>query len=247
MTVLSEELARLSLAAESYGEVAAPFDAVMRVFMMRSLEPHFVEGNCLQVGCAHGDQTSKLLERFASLTVLEPVAAFIDQARARVGGRANFVQGLVETFETERRFSNIIFSHVIEHVSDPVTCIRRLGHLLAPRGRLFIVAPNAEAPSRRIAVKMGLIGHLEALSAADVAVEHRRVYRMDTLLNDVAQSGLAVMASGGIFYKPLANFQFDALIGTEVLSEGFLEGCYQLGLERPTECASLFIVAQSIR
>lgn len=246
MKDLAEELARLHSAVSSYGEAAGPFDVLMRKFMMRSLEPYFVDGNCLQIGCAHGDQTSQLLERFPSVTVLEPVEAFIADAKARVDGRAQFVQGLIETFDTHQRFSNIVFSHVIEHVVDPVDCVRRLGCLLAPGGRLFIVAPNAEAPSRRIAVKMGLIGHLEALSAADVAVEHRRVYRMDTLLHDVAQSRLGVVAYGGIFYKPLANFQFDALIGTSVLSDDYLEGCYQLGLERPSDCASLYVVAQAV-
>lgn len=240
---LAAERARLASVTGSYGEGAAPFDAAMRGFMMRTFEPFFGEGPCLQVGCAHGDQTSLLVERFDDVTVIEPAAEFLAHAKARIGDRATFVEALVETFETERRFETIVFSHVLEHVADPVDCLKRLGDLLTPTGRLYVIVPNAEAPSRKIAVKMGVLSHLEALSEADVGAGHRRVYRLDTLGRDVAAAGLSAQASGGIFYKPLANFQFNALIGGPLIGEAFLEGCYQLGRENPADCASIYVVA----
>jgi 2-polyprenyl-3-methyl-5-hydroxy-6-metoxy-1,4-benzoquinol methylase len=215
----------------------------MRVYMMRTFEPFFGDGPCLQVGCAHGDQTSLLLERFDEVTVIEPTPVFIAAARAKTGGRAVFVEALVETFQTVERFETIIFSHVLEHVADPVDCLARLGRLLTPTGRLFVVVPNAEAPSRRIAVKMGVLSHLEDLSAADSAAGHRRVYRLDTLCRDVRAAGLAEHQVGGIFFKPLANFQLNALIGGPLIGDAFMEGCYRLGREDPASCASLYVIA----
>ena len=241
----STERERLAAAVASYGEGAAPFDALMRDYMMRTFAPWFGDGACLQVGCAHGDQTSLLLDRFNDITVLEPDPTFIAHTRARLGDRVAFVEGLLEDYETDRRFDTIIFSHVLEHVIDPVVALRRLGELLTPGGQLYVVVPNAEAPSRRIAVKMGLFSHLEGLSAADEAAGHRRVYRMDTLQRDVAAAGLTAEHSGGILYKPLANFQFNALIGGPLIGEAFMEACYALGHERPTECASIFVVAKA--
>jgi 2-polyprenyl-3-methyl-5-hydroxy-6-metoxy-1,4-benzoquinol methylase len=238
------ERRRLDQAVESYGEAYAPFDAAMRGYMMRSLEPHFRDGPCLQVGCAHGDQTSLLAARFNDLTVVEPARAFVEIAAARAPAGVRFVEALIEDFETERRFANVVFSHVLEHVEDAVACLRRLGALLAPGGRLFVIVPNAEAASRRIAVKMGVLEHLEALSVADVAAGHRRVYRLDTLVADSRRAGLAIAETGGIFFKPLANFQFDALIGGPLIGEDFMEGCYQLGKEQPTFCASIYLVAE---
>jgi 2-polyprenyl-3-methyl-5-hydroxy-6-metoxy-1,4-benzoquinol methylase len=215
----------------------------MRVYIMRTFERRFRDGPCLQVGCAHGDQTSLLAARFADLTVLEPVPEFLAQTRKRVGARATFVQALIETYETDRRFETIFFSHVLEHVHDPVASMAKLGSLLSRTGRLFVIVPNAEAPSRRIAVKMGVLEHLEALSRDDVAAGHRRVYRLDTLCRDVQAAGLAIEDSGGIFYKPLANFQFNALMGGPLIGEAFMEGCFQLGREQPTSCASIYVVA----
>ena len=236
---------RLARAVASYGEGAAPFDLRMRDYMMRTFQPWFQDGACLQVGCAHGDQTSLLLQRFEDLTVLEPDTVFITHTRERLGDRAVFVQALLEDYETDQRFDTIMFSHVLEHVADPVMALRRLRALLRPGGRLYVVVPNAEAPSRRIAVKMGLFSHLEGLSEADEAAGHRRVYRLDALQRDVAEAGLTAEHSGGIFYKPLANFQFNALIGTPLIEDAFLEACYALGRERPSECASIFVVARS--
>lgn len=241
----SSEHARLAAAVASYGEGVAPFDGLMRGYMMRTFADWFQDGACLQVGCAHGDQTSLLLERYDDLTVLEPDPTFIAHTRARVGERAVFVQALLEDYETDRRFDTIVFSHVLEHVADPVAALRSLGGLLKPGGRLYVIVPNAEAPSRRIAVKMRLISHLEGLSVADESAGHRRVYRLDTLQRDVAAAGLEAEHSGGIFYKPLANFQFDALIGGPLIGDAFMEACYALGQERPSECASIFVVARA--
>ncbi len=241
---LAAEQARLEGVTGSYGEGAAPFDAAMRGYMMRTFEPFFGTGPCLQIGCAHGDQTSLLLARFPDVTIVEPVHEFIEQARARAGGRGEFVEALIETYRTARRFETIIFSHVLEHVADPRAALATLGGLLTPTGRLFVVVPNAEAPSRRIAVKMGVLTHLEDLSAADVAAGHRRVYRLDTLCRDVRAAGLTAARTGGIFFKPLANFQLDRLIGGPLMGDAFLEGCFQLGQEDATSCASVYVVAE---
>lgn len=237
------ERARLEAVIGSYGQVAAPFDAAMRGFMMRAFEPFFRDGPCLQVGCAHGDQTSLLVERFAEVTVVEPTAAFIAETRRRVGDRARFVQALVEDYDPEDRFETILFSHVLEHVADAPGVLAKLASLLTLSGRLFVVVPNAEAPSRRIAVKMGVLDHLEALSADDLAAGHRRVYRLDTLCRDIRAAGLPIEHTGGIFFKPLANFQLNALIGGPLMGESFLEGCYQLGREDAASCASIYAIA----
>lgn len=238
------ERQRLEQVVASYGEAYAPFDASMRGYMMRTLAAHFRDGPCLQIGCAHGDETSHLAERFADLTVVEPARAFLEIAAARAPPFVRFVEGLVEDFETDRRFEMIFFSHVLEHVEDPVACLRRLGALLSPTGRLFVVVPNAEAASRRIAVKMGVLEQLDSLSAADLAAGHRRAYRLDTLVADARRADLGIADTGGVFFKPLANFQFDALMGGPLIGEAFMEGCYELGKEHPTFCASIYLVAE---
>lgn len=239
----ASEHARLATVTGSYGDGAAPFDAAMHGYMMRTFEPFFRDGPCLQVGCAHGDQTTLLVERFPDVTVMEPTPMFVAETRRRVGERVRFIECLVEEYDGDERFETILFSHVLEHVDDPALVLAKLGTLLTPNGRLYVVVPNAEAPSRRIAAKMGVLDHLEALSPDDAAAGHRRVYRLDTLCRDVRASGLPIVDTGGIFFKPLANFQFNALMGGPLVGEAFMEGCYQLGRENASSCASIYVIA----
>lgn len=81
------EQERLDAALASYGETAAPFDAAMRGYMMRTFEPFWREGACLQVGCAHGDQTSLLPDNrflFGGRGGLSASPAAADAFRARL-------------------------------------------------------------------------------------------------------------------------------------------------------------------
>src|SRR3546814_3873202 len=80
---------------------------------------------------------------------------------------------------------------------------------------------------------MGLIEHCTALTASDVKHGHRRTYVLDTLEADARKAGLRAVHRGGIFFKPLANFQFDALFGSQEMSDDYLEGCFRLGFKYP--------------
>ena len=109
---------------------------------------------------------------------------------------------------------------------------------------MFIAVPNANAASRQIAVEMGMIPFNDAVTDAERSHGHRKTYRLDTLLHDARAAGLRIAQSGGVFFKPLANFQFDALSGGDVISPAYLEGCYRLGMRYPDLCASIWAMCE---
>ena len=111
-------------------------------------------------------------------------------------------------------------------------------------GRFFLVCPNANAPSRQIAVKMGLISHNAAVTPAEAEHGHRCTYTLDTLERDATAAGLKVVHRSGIFFKALANFQWDRLLQTDIISKEYLEGCYKLGHIYPDLCSSIFLVCE---
>jgi hypothetical protein len=134
---------------------------------------------------------------------------------------------------------------VLEHLDEPVNILKRINQeWMANDGRLFLVCPNANAPSRQIAVKMGLITHNSAVTAAEAEHGHRRTYALDTLERDAVAAGLKVVHRSGIFFKALANFQWDRLLQTDIVSAEYLEGCYQLGQQYPDLCASIFLLCE---
>ena len=169
----------------------------------------------------------------------------LEEAKKRLGRQAVLIQGTLETFQTKERFENIFLTHVLEHVDDPVALLQRVNReWLSETGRLFLVCPNAHAPSRQIAVKMGLISHPAAVTPGEAQHGHRRTYALDTLERDAVAGGLKVVHRSGIFFKALANFQWDQILPTEVVSPEYLEGCYALGQIYPDLCASVFLLCE---
>ncbi len=219
---------------------------VMHPFMIRSFAPFFSPGSVLELGSFKGDFTRRLLPHFNDVTCVEGSDVALAEARESLGGdRVTFVQSSFETAALPKRYDHVVLTHVLEHLDDPVGLLTRINReWLTERGRLFLVCPNANAPSRQIAVKMKLISHNTAVTPAEAEHGHRRTYTLDTLERDAAAAGLKVVHRSGIFFKALANFQWDRLLQTDIVSAEYLEGCYQLGLEYPDLCASIFLLCE---
>jgi 2-polyprenyl-3-methyl-5-hydroxy-6-metoxy-1,4-benzoquinol methylase len=221
---------------------AYDFDHIMRGYMMRTLRPWFRGGPALEVGCYDGASTALLAAEFADLTVVEASAALIERARGRVPPEVRFVHGLVEQVQLEARYRAIFLVHTLEHIDPPGPALAALRGALAPDGLLFVVVPNADAASRQIAVKMGLIAHNAAVTEPERRHGHRCTYRFDTLERELRDAGFGIAARGGIVFKPLANFQFDRLLADGILGLDYIEGCYALGQQYPELCASIHAV-----
>lgn len=239
-TELANELDQLNKISEIYDD--GPFDRCMRSFMMRSLEPFLIKGKALEMGCFNGLFTQQLSNNYEDLTVIDAVPTFLNHAHHLLGSRIKTICTLFETYETDERYDAIFIVHVLEHLQDPVLVLNKARDLLTPLGRIYLIVPNGTAASRQIAVKMGVLPRHDSLSIADIKHGHRRIYFLDSLVREALDAKLRILHTGGIFFKPLANFQFDRLMGGELISDSFMEGCYLLGKEHPTLCASIFSV-----
>ena len=218
---------------------------VMHRFKIREFERFFRKGSLLELGSHTGSFTEWLLPFFDDITCLEASDVAIQDAQRRLGERVAFVHGVLESVVLPRRYDNIVLTHVLEHLDDPVGALGRVNsEWLADGGRLFLVVPNANAPSRQIAVHMGLISHNAAVTPAEAEHGHRRTYSLDTLERDAAAAGLSVVHRAGIFFKALANFQWDRLLKTDIISQDYLEGCYKLGQRYPDLCSSIFLLCE---
>lgn len=228
---------------EKYG-YSFDFD-VMHRYQIKSFEPFFVKGSLLELGSFKGNFTSRFLPYFDDITCVEASDAAIEEAKKRLGDKVKYVNALFENVTLPKRYDNILLTHVLEHLDDPVLVLKRINdEWLADGGRLFLVCPNANAPSRQIAVKMGLISHNTAVTQAEAQHGHRCTYSLDTLERDAVAAGLKVVHRSGIFFKALANFQWDRLLQTDIVSKEYLEGCYKLGQHYPDLCSSIFLMCE---
>ena len=216
---------------------------VMHPFMIKSFEPFFKRGSLLELGSFKGDFTRRFLPYFDDITCVEASDIAVAEAQRKLDDKVKFVNMPFERATLPKRYDNIVLTHVLEHVDDPVLVLKRINdEWLTENGRFFLVCPNANAPSRQIAVKMGLIAHNAAVTPAEAGHGHRRTYTLDTLERDAAAAGLKVVHRSGIFFKALANFQWDRLLQTDIVSKAYLEGCYKLGQQYPDLCSSIFLM-----
>lgn len=218
---------------------------VMHGYMVRAFTPFFRPGRLLELGSFRGDFTKRLVPHFADITCVEASGEAVEAARERLGGAATITHATFEDATLQGRFDTVVLTHVLEHLDDPVGVLRRVNdEWLSEGGRLLVACPNANAPSRQIAVRMGLISHHSAVTEAERLHGHRRTYALDTLERDAVAAGLRVVHRSGIFFKALANFQWDAILKTDIVSQDYLDGCYALGQVYPDLCASIYLVCE---
>jgi len=218
---------------------------VMHPYMLQSFAPFFRDGNALELGSFKGDFTRRLVKHFDDLTCVEASNEAMSVAEQALGRKVKFINSLFEEATLPGKYDNIILTHVLEHIDDPVRVLRRINReWLSDTGRFFLVCPNANAPSRQIAVKMGLISHNAAVTPAEHEHGHRCTYTLDTLERDATLAGLKVVSRSGIFFKALANFQWDRLLQTDIISKEYLDGCFKLGQQYPDLCSSIFLLCE---
>lgn len=217
---------------------------VMHHFMFKAFLPYLNSGNCLELGSSKGHFTSRLADIFNDITCIE--ASDIAIAEASINNsQVTFINDTFENVTLTKKYDNIILTHVLEHIDNPIDILHKINHeWLSDNGRLFLVCPNANAASRQIAVSMGLIEHNSAITSAELEHGHRITYTLDTLERDAKQAGLDIEVRSGIFFKSLANFQWDALLKTDIITPSYLEGCYQLGQKYPDLCSSIMLICK---
>jgi ribosomal protein S18 acetylase RimI-like enzyme len=218
---------------------------VMHHYMIESFKPFFKGNDVLELGSFKGDFTKRLIPYFEDITCVEASDEAIEIAKQNLGDNITYYNSLFENTVLPKKYNNIVLTHVLEHIDNPVGLLEKINNeWLTEDGNLFIVCPNANAPSRQIAVKMGLISHNSAITPSEAEHGHRITYTLDTLERDATKGNLKIIHRSGIFFKALANFQWDQLLNTDIISKEYLDGCFKLGQQYPDLCSSIMLVCK---
>ncbi|MFM1920309.1 MAG: hypothetical protein RLZZ303_1943 [Candidatus Hydrogenedentota bacterium] len=240
-----DEKAFLQSVRDTYQRGSAQ-DRTIRELAVRTFAPFLEPGfRALQLGYSEGIDSALLSRLVSVFDVVEGEPSFAEMARlaAREGSLVH--ECLFEDFalpEDAPRYDAVFALYVLEHVVNPSDVLRLARAVLKPSGRLFVAVPNARALSRQLALHMGLIDNLYALTRNDHNHGHRRVYDRAALNRDFDAGGFRIMAQGGLMLKLLADFQMDQLFAHGILGDAQVEGLYRMGLEYPDLCGSLFAV-----
>ena len=99
---------------------------VMHRFMIQSFEPFFRKGSCLELGSFKGDFTRRLTPVFNDITCVEASDEAIKIAENEFGSKVKFIHSLFETATLPEKYDNVILTHVLEHLDNPVSVMKRI-------------------------------------------------------------------------------------------------------------------------
>ena len=102
-----------------------------------------------------------------------------------------------ENFKTHKKFDNIILSHALEHVDDPVLILKRVKELIKPESVIWSAVPNSRSLHRQAAVIMGLLDREDSMSKLDFHHEHKRVFSPESFREIFHQANLKIAFFGG--------------------------------------------------
>ncbi len=171
----------------------------------------------LSLGIGHKIVTTRFIEalgdRLQEYVIVEGSDAMIKQFTQTVTLPTNvqIVRSWFEEYTPTESFDVIEMGFVLEHVDDPDLVVSRFKTFLRPGGSMFLAVPNARSLHRLIGHEAGFLDDVYRLSEYDLQLGHKRYFDYESFTQLALRNGLKLVASEGLFLKPLTTSQLETL------------------------------------
>ena len=197
----------------------------------------------LEVGCYMGSMTTILNDLFTDLTVIEPSINCINLLKNNLSN-VQFINTTLENYTTDIKYDLIIISHTLEHMENQIESLKKAYELLNKDKYLYVIVPNGTSISRLIAEKMELLPYACCVSEGERTHGHYITYDLYTLDRHFREANINIYKKGGLVLKIFGNKQYDESFKHNIIDDKFINACYELGKERPLDCASIYILGK---
>lgn len=183
------------------------FDAVYTRATARRIVAHVRPGDrVLEPGCATGLMTEALAAAGARVVAVERSGPYLERLAARGLEGVEAVQADLDADPLPAGpFDHVVAANLVHELADPGAFLAAAAAELAPHGLLHVSVPNPTSLHRLVALDLGWIDDLDAISDRGQQFATRRMLGAEDLRVLAAGAGLDVVARHGVFCKPLPN------------------------------------------
>jgi SAM-dependent methyltransferase len=219
------------------------FDRYFIDFRFKCLKENIKKlGNVLELGCANGLMTKRIVDICDRIDVVEGSTRYINDARKEMGkkiDKVRFFNMLFSEFFPDKKYDTIILSSVLHEVDSPIKLLKKISQWCKKGTIIYINVPNALSLHRRIGKIMGILKSEYSFSTRDKKFCHKRIYDLKKLKNDVINANLKIIKNGGYFLKIFSNKQLNKF------DYDFINSLYTISKNLPPEiCAEIYIFAK---
>ena len=168
-------------------------------------------GAMLDIGCGSGRLmyvARRAGWRVKGLELSSEMATFV---RDRLGEQvvvADFLEVEPATIDA-KGFDLVCLRHVLEHLPDCLTAMRKLRELLVPGGHVLIEIPNVESISKKVKRFLTNSGIRRARYPANLAIGHANEFCRESFEYLLRETGFSLVRWETYSKKPLSNFIYN--------------------------------------
>ena len=107
-------------------------------------------GALLDVGCGDGGFLRLLDKKMPPESILTGIDLRVPATGETAGSRLNLIEGEFEKVEFPVKYDIVVMFHVLEHLANPLTSLKKISEHLKPGGLLFGEVPNWDSLWRRL-------------------------------------------------------------------------------------------------
>ena len=227
--------------AHAFEAVQAAFRKRMLLDLLARLQPACV----LEIGCGLDTLANHWTEA-ERFVVVEPGAAFAAQARAATVGRRDVavLEGLLETVGSSLRagdYDLILISGLLHELVDCGPLLGAVRSLCDVGTVVHVNVPNAHSFHRLLALEMGLIEDVTAMSGTQKGLQQHRTFTRETLIALVEAHGFLAYETGSYFVKPFTHGQMLDLQTQGFLTPRMLEGLWGMAKHLPDQGSEIYV------
>jgi len=200
----------------------------------KAVAKFFCGENVLELGSAEHHLTTKIFSKWSkNLVVVDKIDTFNEKFE-----NCKIIIDDWFNFNSDEKFSDIVFIHGLEHIDDGIELLKRLKSFLNENGRIHIIVPNALSLHRLLGVEMGFLDYPHSFTEADIKAEHKKVYDVFKLKSEIKLAGLYPFYVEGIQLKALT----DSFI-YEYLGEEYVKAANNINYLLTEYCSEIYILA----